>query len=118
MLIYVIPGLHSLQYLYFVWLQRRNEARAVEGEPHFGRPVGTQLGLLAVTSLALGWFLFHGFPETLDELFSPQDPVLAGDLGPTPFLAAIFAFINIHHYFMDAVIWRREVPETRFLLDG
>lgn len=116
MLIYVIPGLHSLQYLYFVWLLRRNEARAFEGEPHFGRPVATQLGLLAVTSLVLGWFLFHGLPESLDELLSVKDPQAFGALGPTPYLAAIFAFVNIHHYFMDAVIWRREVPETKYLV--
>jgi hypothetical protein len=118
MLIYVIPGLHSLQYLYFVWLQRRNEARAFEGEPHFGRPVGTQVAILGLSALALGWLIFHGVPETMDELFASRDERVVGELGPTPFLAAIFAFVNIHHYFMDAVIWRREVPETRYLVDS
>jgi len=23
--------------------------------------------------------------------------------------------VNIHHYFMDHVIWRRDNPDTRFL---
>ena len=36
-------------------------------------------------------------------------------LGATPYFAAFFAFVNIHHYFMDHVIWRRENPETRHL---
>ncbi len=117
LLIYVIPALHSIQYLYFVYLQRRNEARAFEGEPHFGRPVATQLGLLAATALALGWLMFHGLPETLDELFAGSDPDAAGELGPTPYMAAFLAFINIHHYFMDAAMWRREVPETKYLMD-
>jgi hypothetical protein len=40
---YVIPALHSIQYMYFVWLMKRNEARAHEGEPHFGPPVRTRL---------------------------------------------------------------------------
>jgi hypothetical protein len=38
-----------------------------------------------------------------------------GGLGPTPYLAVIGTFVNIHHYFMDHVIWRRENPDTRFL---
>jgi hypothetical protein len=37
-------------------------------------------------------------------------------IGPTPYLAAVTALVNIHHYFMDSVIWRREHPETRHLL--
>ena len=37
------------------------------------------------------------------------------DLGPTPYFAAIYAFVNIHHYFMDTVIWRRDNPATRHL---
>jgi hypothetical protein len=30
-------------------------------------------------------------------------------------VAAFFVVVSIHHYFMDAVIWRRENPETRYL---
>ena len=39
------------------------------------------------------------------------------DLGATPYFAAFFAVVNIHHYFMDTVLWRRENPDTRFLRD-
>ena len=35
---YLIPALHSIQYLYFVWLMRRNEARAFEGPPTSASP--------------------------------------------------------------------------------
>ena len=38
-------------------------------------------------------------------------------LGETPFFAAFFVVVNVHHYFMDHVIWRRENPDTRFLKD-
>ncbi|RYE89059.1 MAG: hypothetical protein EOO75_12465, partial [Myxococcales bacterium] len=103
LMIYVIPALHSVQYLYFVWLMRRNQARETERPPHFGRPVGTQLGLLALSALAVGWVLFHGAPELLDGLLAPRatraHPDL-GDLGPTPYFAAVIAVVNIHHYFM------------------
>jgi hypothetical protein len=110
---YVIPFLHSLQYLYFVWLLRRNAARAQAGPPAF-RSVTRSLALWATSAIALGWLLFRGLPSLLDSkvvLWDALDP-----LGTTPYLAALSAFINIHHYAMDAVIWRRELPETKFLL--
>jgi hypothetical protein len=37
-------------------------------------------------------------------------------LGTTPYVAAIATFINIHHYFIDHVIWRRENADTKFLM--
>jgi hypothetical protein len=112
LIVYVIPALHSVQYLYFVWLMKRNEARESEGPPTFGLPTGVRLGLLAVSAVGLGWLLFHGAPSFLDGvLVSPATE----ELGPTPYFAALFVFVNIHHYFMDHVIWRRDNPETRYL---
>jgi hypothetical protein len=113
---YVIPALHSIQYLYFVWLMKRNQAREAEGPPSFGRPVGVQLGFLALSALALGWFLFRGAPTLLDATLARRTRNVAVDaLGETPYFAAIFVIVNIHHYFMDHVIWRRDNPETRYL---
>jgi hypothetical protein len=114
---YLIPLLHSLQYFYFVWLLRANQARSEEGPPSFGRPVSVRLGMLALSALALGWLLFRGAPTLLDEIFIPRRGRAAADaLGPTPFFAAFFVIVNIHHYFMDHVIWRRENPDTRYLM--
>ena len=118
LMVYLIPALHSVQYLYFVWLLRRNRARAQEGPPHFGRPTKTALGLLAASALALGFVLFHGAPWLFDGALVPagrRGVASMGDLGVTPCFAALFAIVNIHHYFMDHVIWRREHPETRYL---
>jgi hypothetical protein len=114
LIVYVIPGLHSLQYLYFVWLLERNEARASEGPPTFGKPSGVRLLAISVSALGLGWLLFRGGPDFLDDVFVSKKG--AGALGLTPYLAVLFAFVNIHHYFMDFVIWRRENPRTRHLL--
>ncbi|WP_437648430.1 hypothetical protein [Sorangium sp. So ce362] len=118
LMMYVIPALHSIQYLYFVWLLKRNEARDAEGPPLFGRPTGLRLGLLAASAVGLGWVVFRGAPALLDGalvLGASDDETLAG-LGPTPYFAAAYVFVNIHHYFMDNVIWRRENPDTRYLL--
>ena len=112
---YVIPALHALQYGYFVWLMRRNEARAHEGPPTFGPPVRTRLAMLAVSAIALGWVIFRGAPQLLDALVVPAWGDEQGELGPTPFFAAFFLFVNIHHYFLDHAIWRREHAETRYL---
>ncbi len=116
---YFVPALHSIQYLYFVWLMRRNEAKANEGPPNFGRPVAVRVGFLAVSSIALAWILFHGLPGYLDGIFVAKTPKGAepSALGEMPFFAAFYVIVNIHHYFMDMVIWRRENPDTRFLRD-
>ncbi len=130
---YVIPGLHSLQYWYFVYLLKKNEAHHDDaaGKPAksglerlavmFG-PVWGRMGLFFVTSVALAWLGFAGIPEFLDDNFAAttaklgEDPeVSAVTIGATPFVAAFATFINIHHYFMDHVIWRRENPDTQFL---
>jgi hypothetical protein len=111
---YVIPALHSVQYLYFVWLLKGSEAREREGPPWFETSAGVRVGILAASALGLGWVLFHGAPWALDDgLVSRRDRWSA--LGPTPYFAALYAFVNIHHYAMDYVIWRRENPLTRYL---
>jgi len=115
LVVYAIPALHSLQYLYFVWLLKRGEGREREGPTWFGRPVRVRLGLLAAGALGLGWLLFHLAPTALDDLLVPRR-ARATALGATPWFAALYTFVNVHHYFMDAVIWRRDNPQTRYLV--
>lgn len=116
LLIYVIPALHSIQYLYIVWLLEGNKARELEGPPHFQRSATSRLLGLALVSLGLGWFFFHIGPTIFDSLIGSRLATKEYDpIGATPCFAALFAFVNIHHYCMDAVIWRRENPETRYL---
>jgi hypothetical protein len=112
---YVIPALHSIQYLYFVSLMKRNEAREAEGPPTFGRPVAVRLAVLAFSAIGLGWLLFRGVPGILDGAFAASARSRPSDLGQTPYFAALFTIVNIHHYFMDHVIWRRDNPDTRYL---
>ncbi|MGC4092872.1 MAG: hypothetical protein QM756_34305 [Polyangiaceae bacterium] len=113
LLVYAIPALHSIQYLYFVGLLHRNQARSSAGAPAFAS-VGRSLFGLAVAAVALGWLILRGLPGWLDGMLVLHDPFDL--LGETPYFAAFGAFVNIHHYFMDAVIWRSENPEARHLL--
>jgi len=121
LLLYAIPALHSVQYLYFVWLLSANKARAAEQARHFGPPARQRVLLLAAGALVLGWFLFHALPELLDGArlsTHRRAHETLGDLGATPYFAALFVFVNVHHYFMDNVIWRRENPDMQFLRAG
>ncbi|RYZ05214.1 MAG: hypothetical protein EOO73_20555 [Myxococcales bacterium] len=113
--VYVIPALHSVQYLYFVWLLKRGEAHAHEGAPAFGRPVATVLGGYAAAAVIAGLLLFHLVPGSLDAALVDRRAARYSDLGPTPWFAALFTFVNLHHYFMDFALWRRENAETRYL---
>lgn len=111
---YVIPALHSIQYLYFVWLMRSHEARERQGE--FGPSARSRLVILALSALALGWLLFHGAPVVADGAIArAHRGKPPGLLGATPMLAAFYVFVNVHHYLMDTVIWRRDNPDTRYL---
>jgi hypothetical protein len=111
---YMVPALHSVQYLYFVWLMKRNKGREREGPPWFELSARVRVGILAVSALGLGWVFFHGAPWVLDGALVPRRAAFT-DLGPTPYFAALYAIVNIHHYFMDFVIWRRDNPDTRYL---
>jgi hypothetical protein len=116
LVVYVIPALHSVQYLYIVWLLEGAKARQREGPPWFETSARVRIGILVASSLGLGWLLFHGAPTALDDLFHSRRSART-DIGATPYFAALFTFVNVHHYFMDNVIWRRENPDTRYLRD-
>ena len=122
LMLYLIPALHSIQYLVVVWLLKRNEAREAEGPPLFGKPAALRLSMLAASSVALAWVLFRGAPAILDGALVLKSSAgeVPSNLGDTPYFAVIFVFVNIHHYFMDTVLWRRENPATRhlFSIDG
>lgn len=130
---YVIPGLHSLQYWYFVYLLKKNEAvselqsgKVSDGlvarlASTFG-PIWGRLGLFFATTVGLAWLFFNGIPSLLDSTVVATTATMGTDpdvstvgLGATPYVAAFATFINVHHYFMDHVIWRRENPDTRYL---
>jgi hypothetical protein len=96
---------------------KRNEAIAEEGPPHFGRPVGVRLALLLLSAIGLSVLLFHALPGFFDAAVAARWQTKGADipLGETPFVAAFFVFLNVHHYFMDFVVWRRDNPDTRHL---
>ena len=52
---------------------------------------------------------FWGVPELLGSLVPYDQEIFGGAL----FFFLFWIFINVHHYFLDNVMWRRQNPETR-----
>lgn len=113
----VVPALHSLQYLAVVWRYQtnveRDRADAVE-DSGFKRPsilgplyrLRVLIFIIAGTILgALGFWLI---PMALTALVPYDKQVLGSSL----FLFITWIFINVHHYFLDNVMWRRGNPEV------
>lgn len=99
----VIPAFHSLQYLAVVWRYQGSVERARSA--NWGRG----LAIFVAGGLALGFVGFWGLPNLMDAVI-PYDHAV---FGTTACLFAVWIFINIHHFFLDNVMWRRENPDTR-----
>jgi len=115
-----VPAFHSLQYLVVVWRYQLNRAKAAPDAAT--RPGGRQLPTIGALRLVLflavgiflGWLGFWGLPQWLNGAVDYDRAIF----GPAVFLFVAWIFINIHHYFLDNVMWRRENPETRRFLFG
>ena len=118
----IVPAFHSLQYLGVVWRRQLNvERERAEQDSSNGRIVlrwlhaaPFRLARFAVVGGLLGAAGFWWAPEFLDAHVSYNQALF----GATAFLFVGWTFINIHHYFIDAVIWRRENEDTRRYLFG
>ena len=121
-LVLVVPALHSLQYLGVVWRRQLNiESEKIAQRPEDSRRMirWTRSAPVAVARFVvigglLGAAGFWWVPEFLNA-HAPYDRAL---FGATVFIFVGWTFINIHHYFIDAVIWRRENEDTRRYLFG
>lgn len=112
---YLIPFFHSLQYLAFVWQMKKNEVMAQIGNlegPVYRSAWIRLFGGYMLRATILGILAFEVVPQFLDK----QGLVTSTNLGPTPILAAALLFINIHHYFIDNVIWRSDNATVRTYL--
>jgi hypothetical protein len=111
----VVPTFHSLQYLAVVWRYQLNAADRGEAAPApamFSRVLPAHWSSFVFfigVGVLLGYLGFQGIPRTVDALL-PYDRHL---LGPSLFLFSFYIFINIHHYFLDNVMWRRGNPDVQ-----
>lgn len=112
-LISFAPFFHSLQYLAFVYKYKQNEWRDTlteEQRQSFATASTHEKRLLlkrplqfAALGVALGGAFMYLIPWILD-----QHLHLASQFGSNIFMFLFLIFINIHHYFIDNAIWRRD----------
>jgi len=95
---------HALQYLIFPIRVEIN--RTAKTDPmHLGRHMALYLGILLVAS----WFMSHQLPAAAMSMIAKALGDQPGQVAPM----MILAFLNIHHYFTDGVIWKISNPEVR-----
>ena len=107
-----VAALHSLQYLVFVMSLRLSRRPAVFSGalPGVSPLIGVALSLLAV--VIFGDVLARLLPQWLDRALTYDRAALGAGF----FVFAAAFFINIHHYFIDSVIWRGDNHEFRALI--
>ena len=116
LLLLIVPAFHSLQYMVVVWRYQLNaehpSARRRRGGTSLAALMGTYPARLARFALLAGVLGVVGFwwgPQLLDAVVDYDRAAF----GTTAFIFMAWTFINIHHYFIDNVIWRRENAEMR-----
>lgn len=113
---YMIPFFHSLQYLLFVSALKKNQwgaempaAMAAKRRRWLARHGLLYFGIAVITGLAVFWWI----PSYLDRQMEGWDPDAALFWSPTIFMGVFQLFINIHHYFIDNVVWRSDNASLR-----
>lgn len=112
----IIPAFHSLQYLVVVWRYQLNLAGAGSGDARAatGRSPLLSLAGFFLVAMALGFLAFWGLPGVLDATVPYDRSLFPGTL----FVFAFWIFINVHHYFLDTVMWRKGNPDVARHLFG
>ena len=98
------PLFHSLQYLAFVY---KMEDTRLQTMPH--REL--RATMLVVGIVVAGWLAFEFVPNSLDNQLGTFN-----SWKMFFFFTAAMLFINIHHYFIDNVLWRFRDPHVRAYL--
>lgn len=117
-LVLLFPALHSLQYMVVVWRYELNlqterlhlEEGGRPDEPPDAAPfsLGLRMAGFYAIAVGLGYAGFWYFPATLGKWL----PETLRGMGSGVFLYCVWVFINVHHYCMDSVVWRKGNPET------
>ena len=105
----MIPFFHSLQYLLiaFAYTKNRFSSSSKSDKP---KKINLNRALLYISaSFITGALFFYFIPSWLDKNIIYD----AETFGPQLFLFSFTIFLNIHHYFIDFAIWRRDNKNIR-----
>ncbi len=96
-----VPFFHSIQYFTFVLALKKNQIVAQTNSKD--KALKTAIAYVAFAVLT-GVLFFEGIPRVLDVAVTYDHELFGEGL----FLFLFSVFINIHHYFIDNVIWRKD----------
>ncbi|QCO68375.2 hypothetical protein E5843_12445 [Luteimonas yindakuii] len=104
-----VPLFHSLQYLAVVWRFQWNKSRASRVTV-LGSDLGYGVRMFGfiVGGSILGYAGFWVLPSWLNAVV----PYNRDLFGPSLFFFLVWVFINIHHYLLDTVMWRKGNPDV------
>ncbi len=110
----VVPTFHSLQYLAVVWRYQLNAgaqgaAPSTPSDIRFLQTPWSSFAFFVALGVLLGFLGFYGIPRSIDAILPYNHHVF----GPSLFVFSFYIFINIHHYFLDNVMWRRGNPDVQ-----
>ncbi len=112
---YMVPALHSAQYLYFVGLLSGNEAKERAGCPGSRRAAGAPRAPRGVGAGARVGPVPRGAVDPGRGAGVAAGSVVSAGAHAVFRLESSSTVVNIHHYFIDNVVWRRDNPLTRYL---
>jgi hypothetical protein len=98
-----VPGYHSLQYLLIAWAMHLKERLDMDKLTPSRRFVALESIKWGVLNVALGALLFYGFPRLMHGLYNVDLFVATG---------IVIAGVQIHHFFVDGVIWKLRNPRV------
>jgi hypothetical protein len=115
----LVPALHSLQYLLFVWklkYEKTREELASAGRLNAASDRAAKMTVLRAMSPFVGAAVaaglgFYVLATQLDHTVAFKAEIF----GPQFFMFCFSIFLNIHHYFIDFAIWRRDNPALKYL---
>jgi hypothetical protein len=100
-----VPLFHSLQYLAVVWRFELNRSKTFNS----GIRPNIRFMFFIAVGLGLGYLGFWVVPGWLDSNVNYSKEIFGGSL----FLFIFWIFINVHHYFLDSVMWRKGNPDVQ-----
>jgi hypothetical protein len=112
----LISFFHSLQYLVFVYAYRRNRIRVELKSNSYASFSPERLWKINISYylilVLVGGAAFSWAPKFIDSLLLLDSKIY----GKTAFVFAFATFLNIHHYFIDNVLWRGDSSDIRAYL--
>lgn len=98
-----VPAIHSLQYIYIVL---KLETNRLKDQFHNYK---LRLILFLISGCAIGYYSFWVLPKALENGVDLDENIFTSGT----FLFSAWIFINIHHYFIDNVIWKKDNIEVK-----